>query len=61
MVTSGVLLKLSTTTSDTDAAVDEACSVCPHPVRAHDAIGTRFCAATMAGALARGCACRPDY
>lgn len=44
---------------DTDAVVDETCSVCGHPMRAHDAIGTRFCAATMTGSLNRGCVCQP--
>jgi len=33
------------------------CPVCPHPMAAHDAIGARFCRATIAKALARGCAC----
>ncbi|HWC81808.1 MAG TPA: RGCVC family protein [Pseudonocardiaceae bacterium] len=44
---------------DTEIVVDEACSVCAHPMRAHDGIATRFCAATLAGALDRGCACPP--
>ena len=38
-----------------DAAV---CDVCPHHAAAHDAIGRRFCQATLDGALPRGCACR---
>jgi hypothetical protein len=33
------------------------CPVCPHPTAAHDAIGARFCRATIAKALARGCVC----
>ncbi|WP_142104327.1 RGCVC family protein [Pseudonocardia cypriaca] len=33
------------------------CAACPHDRDAHDAIGTRFCAATIAGAVPRGCAC----
>jgi hypothetical protein len=60
MVTSDVALALPVTMSDTDTGVDEGCSVCAHPMRAHDAIGARFCAATMAGALDRGCVCQPD-
>jgi hypothetical protein len=34
------------------------CAVCPHPVARHDAIGLRFCHATLKGAIARGCICR---
>ncbi|MDD7942673.1 RGCVC family protein [Actinomycetospora lutea] len=34
------------------------CAVCPHPWAAHDALGARFCSATVASALARGCICR---
>ena len=36
---------------------DEMCDVCSHPMSAHDTISARFCAATVAGALARGCVC----
>ena len=60
MVTSDVALELPATKNNTETAADEACSVCAHPVRTHDAIGTRFCAATMAGAHFRGCVCQPD-
>jgi hypothetical protein len=40
--------------------LDEAagCAACPHPLAHHDAIGLRFCAATTAGAVVRGCICR---
>ena len=34
------------------------CAVCPHPVARHDAMGLRFCHATLKGAIARGCICR---
>ncbi|MGY1839546.1 MULTISPECIES: RGCVC family protein [unclassified Modestobacter] len=34
------------------------CPACAHPMDAHDPIGARFCRATAAGALDRGCACR---
>jgi hypothetical protein len=33
------------------------CPACPHPLVTHDAIGTRFCRATIARALRRGCTC----
>jgi hypothetical protein len=35
-----------------------ACDVCPHAAESHDAIGERFCRATLAGAITRGCICR---
>lgn len=44
----------------TGAAVEQAepmCPACPHALADHDPIGTRFCAATTAGALSRGCVC----
>jgi hypothetical protein len=44
--------------SDSDDAAAARCPACVHPVDAHDVIATRFCAATTARALARGCACR---
>jgi len=31
--------------------------MCPHPLDQHDAIAQRFCTATSAGALSRGCIC----
>jgi hypothetical protein len=34
------------------------CDVCGHPMSAHDRISSRFCDATQAGALSRGCICR---
>ena len=34
------------------------CAVCPHPVARHDALGLRFCHATLKGAITRGCICR---
>ena len=33
------------------------CSACPHPAALHDAIGARFCRATTANTLSRGCVC----
>jgi hypothetical protein len=47
------------TTGDQGAqdAAHATCSVCPHAAKAHDRIGTRYCAATVAGGLRRGCVC----
>ena len=42
---------------DTQEPDGLACDVCPHPVSAHDAIGLRFCRATLQGAFTRGCVC----
>lgn len=33
------------------------CAVCEHELADHDAIGRRFCEATQAQALTRGCIC----
>jgi hypothetical protein len=41
----------------TGARADRACAACPHDRDAHDAIGTRFCSATSARGLHRGCVC----
>jgi hypothetical protein len=45
-------------TREDDAAIGR-CAACTHPLEAHDVIAVRFCAATTARALPRGCACRP--
>ncbi len=37
----------------------QTCDVCAHPDAAHDAIARRYCKATMASALPRGCICSP--
>jgi hypothetical protein len=37
---------------------DPRCDVCPHPVVDHDAIALRFCRATLAAAIPRGCVCQ---
>jgi hypothetical protein len=52
-----VAVPASSTASAPDVATDLGCAACPHDVDAHDPIGTRFCTATIAGALSRGCVC----
>jgi hypothetical protein len=54
----------STTTStavpSVDQAEDAACTSCPHPLAAHDAISVRFCRATAGltgDTTTRGCVC----
>jgi hypothetical protein len=34
------------------------CPACPHLISEHDAIATRFCAATLSLASSRACVCR---
>jgi hypothetical protein len=48
------------TTSDIATQDDTMCQMCGHLLTAHDVIGTRFCAATAAGELDRGCVCPQD-
>ena len=36
------------------------CPACGHSAQAHGPIGVRFCRATVAGGLDRGCVCRGD-
>jgi hypothetical protein len=43
--------------SDPDQASAAMCPACVHLVDAHDVIATRFCAATLARSMDRGCAC----
>ncbi len=42
---------------DVDPGTPPAGTPCPHERDAHDAHGTRFCAATTAASLPRGCIC----
>ncbi|WP_375477593.1 RGCVC family protein [uncultured Jatrophihabitans sp.] len=35
----------------------DSCGVCPHGAALHDRVAQRFCAATLSGALTRGCIC----
>ena len=46
--------------TDDPLATDEVCHMCTHPRSAHDVISARYCAATAAGALTRGCVCPRD-
>jgi len=55
----------STSTPDSTRTVERpdgppvaACLACAHGLADHDPIGARFCRATSAGALSRGCICR---
>jgi hypothetical protein len=40
-----------------ETTAEGACATCPHPLDAHDPISLRFCSATRAAALTRGCVC----
>jgi hypothetical protein len=42
---------------DATGQAEASCPACPHPANAHDAISRRFCTATEAGHLQRGCLC----
>ena len=44
--------------TDPDEAATPGCRACAHPEKTHDVIAARFCAATTARGLPRGCACR---
>ncbi|MDX8034047.1 RGCVC family protein [Lentzea sp. BCCO 10_0856] len=46
-----------TTEVDDHAGTAAVCAACPHPWEEHDPLGVRFCAATTASALPRGCIC----
>jgi hypothetical protein len=39
-------------------AIDQRCAVCDHDLLDHDAIDLRYCRATQAQVLSRGCICR---
>ena len=43
---------------DLELAVVDSCAACAHPQGTHDALGARFCAATISSSLDRGCICR---
>jgi hypothetical protein len=40
-----------------DGSTETACAACVHPREAHDRIGLRYCAATVASGINRGCVC----
>jgi len=42
---------------DTGDRTNLTCAVCPHAWDAHDAIGIRYCSATVTGGFSRGCVC----
>jgi hypothetical protein len=46
-----------TATTDAVAVLVETCDVCDHRQTEHDPIARRYCAATLANALTRGCIC----
>lgn len=48
----------TTTLPVPETGAEARCGSCPHPVSAHDPIGLRFCRATRAGDIHRGCVCR---
>jgi hypothetical protein len=56
--TSGTLPVVGDTAVDSEPGDVERCSTCRHPLADHDALSARFCAATAASGLARGCICR---
>lgn len=43
-----------------DGVPSGACAVCPHGNDSHDAIASRYCAATASGGLHRRCACSSE-
>jgi hypothetical protein len=43
--------------TDTPREAEDRCAACRHRWEAHDAIGVRFCAATLANGTERGCVC----
>jgi hypothetical protein len=57
MATTEVAPEKPDSTTDMQTSVDETCVACAHPWSAHDVISARYCTATVAGALTRGCVC----
>jgi hypothetical protein len=41
-----------------DTEASPTCATCPHPQDTHDVIAARYCAATLAMAITRGCVCK---
>jgi hypothetical protein len=48
---------IEVTDTNSDVITSEKCSACKHPWEKHDALGVRYCTATMASSLSRGCIC----
>jgi hypothetical protein len=48
-----------TKNAENTAAVitEDKCAACSHPWEKHDALGVRYCTATTASSLSRGCIC----
>jgi hypothetical protein len=47
----------STTSLDPSAVAAPKCSACPHDLDQHDRISLRYCSATTAATMTRGCIC----
>jgi hypothetical protein len=58
MPTSPLTVERPTTVPARTAAAAPGCVACPHLRADHDAIGLRYCQATVTSALTRGCVCR---
>jgi hypothetical protein len=48
---------VSSTTTTEKSPTEQQCLACGHPMTRHDALGRRFCAATVTSSLERGCIC----
>ena len=47
----------ATADTNSDVITSEQCAACKHDWDKHDALGVRYCTATTAGSLSRGCIC----
>lgn len=45
---------------DSASHAQPSCPSCPHPADGHDPLARRFCSATQAGELQRGCLCSSE-
>jgi len=52
--------ELAATDTTTAAVLEFSCASCTHTQEAHDVIGIRYCAATLARGLDRRCVCAHD-
>ncbi|MDT4924581.1 MAG: hypothetical protein QOG01_2294 [Pseudonocardiales bacterium] len=55
-----VIAPVQPTSLDLTPVSADRCATCPHDVDQHDRISLRYCTATAAGALTRGCICPPS-